>query len=673
MLTQHIALVPEGNGVNASDLARVSAALQKQVVRDVAPMWSISATVDAFPNLEDVPVGYWPIVVTFRQLGHEAGVRVDRNGQPYALVELCASWSLSASRACLEMLVNPSGNRSVTTASPRTEQGPVELLLEVCAPCEDPRHAYVINDVLVADFCTPAFYGAGPGIGHVRYTFTAAAAAPFELLPGGHLTWYDPVSDSWWLRTHSGDNVVDTRLGAVEGSLSSVRELMLARAPRRLGPGALSIEAFEARTGVSRQHALQASQYRAHRLRAQLTSGRSQQQLTTDVVHDRQDVHVWPLAAAERTRESSAPAAVLVESKVFEKQPSKPLTREAERQLAAEHFDLLVELLADEPDAPSSEKEQDERSGEAPAAQPTRSNPPPLPSAAPSSGQRAAGARPSLPPITTAATTTLEQVATDAAGATPASHVSPVARMRLAAAEAAAASRPPADVSVPRQALKSAVSTLPPRASASTRPRVPQAPEQRAASPVLVGLLVAVACLALGWSARNLFNGSTHSQSTAQGTPMSTPAPVTPASELAGTQLTAAQPAAALPAPQPAVATPPTCKPGSACVDNAALQAEASAVTAQPSLTKPPVDAAPVAATAAPQREAPLAPAAPAMTPESAAAAQPLAPGLLASSRRHGRHRADVTADSAASATAPLAPAAAVGGGSLDDLIDSRR
>ncbi|HEX7480089.1 MAG TPA: hypothetical protein VF331_19985 [Polyangiales bacterium] len=647
MLTQHIALVPEGNGVNASDLARVSAALQKQVVRDLTPLWSISATVDAFPNLEDVPVGYWPIVVTFRPLGHEAGVRVDRNGQPYALVELCASWSLSASRACLEMLVNPSGNRSVTTASPRTDQGPVELLLEVCAPCEDPRHAYVINDVLVADFCTPAFYGAGSGIGHVRYTFTAAAAAPFELLPGGHLTWYDPVSDSWWLRTHSGDNVVDTRLGAVEGSLSSVRELVFARAPRRLGPGALSIEAFEARTGVSRQHALQASQYRAHRLRAQLTTGRSAQQATADVVQTRQDVHVWPLAAAARTRESSVQAAEVVESKVFEKHPSKQLTRDAERQLAAAHFDLLVELLADEPDAPASESEQAERPDEAPAAQAARSNPPPLPTAAPSGSQRAASATTSVQPLAAAATTTVEQ--------------------------AAAGSRTPADLSVPPRELKSAVSPLPPRPSASARPRVRHAPEQRAASPVLVGVLVAVACLAVGWGARNLFNGATQSQTSAQDKPLSTPAAVTSASDLAGPQLAVTQLPAALPAPQPAAAAPGACTPGRACVDNAALQATASASAAQPSLSKPPVGAAPVAATAPLQREPALAPGAPATPPASAGAAQLPAPDLLASSRRHGRHRADVTADSPASAPAPLAPAAAVGGGSLDDLIDSRR
>ena len=105
MPTRHIALVPEF-GLNPSELARVSAALQKQVTRDLAPVWEVSATVDSFPSLEDVPAGYWPIVVTFRALASEAGFHIDRNGHPYALVEMCPSWSVTASRICLEAVTD---------------------------------------------------------------------------------------------------------------------------------------------------------------------------------------------------------------------------------------------------------------------------------------------------------------------------------------------------------------------------------------------------------------------------------------------------------------------------------------------------------------------------------------------------------------------------------------
>src|SRR5207302_7222827 len=97
MLTQHIALVPEVAGINASELARVSAALQKQMIRDLSPIWQIAATVDPFPHLEDVPVGYWPIILAFGELGTDEGVHCDRKGQPYALIEMSPSWSLTAS------------------------------------------------------------------------------------------------------------------------------------------------------------------------------------------------------------------------------------------------------------------------------------------------------------------------------------------------------------------------------------------------------------------------------------------------------------------------------------------------------------------------------------------------------------------------------------------------
>src|SRR4029077_16711512 len=135
MTTRHIALVPE-MGVNASELARVSAALQKQITRDLTPIWGIAATVDAFPNIEDVPMGYWPLVLTYRDLRGAAGIHIDASGQPYALVEMSPSWSLTASHVCLEMLSDPFGNRMFAGMSPRSDQGQVEFLAGICDPCE---------------------------------------------------------------------------------------------------------------------------------------------------------------------------------------------------------------------------------------------------------------------------------------------------------------------------------------------------------------------------------------------------------------------------------------------------------------------------------------------------------------------------------------------------------
>ena len=51
-LIRQLALVSELNQISAGDVQKVSAAIQKQASRDLAPIWDISATVDSFDKLE---------------------------------------------------------------------------------------------------------------------------------------------------------------------------------------------------------------------------------------------------------------------------------------------------------------------------------------------------------------------------------------------------------------------------------------------------------------------------------------------------------------------------------------------------------------------------------------------------------------------------------------------
>ena len=136
MLVRQVALTTETEAVSFSDLTRVSAALQKQTTRDLAPIWEVHATVDAFDRLEEVPTGYWPIIVTDEDLGTAAGVHEDKDGQPFALVKFDNGWPLTASHECMEMLVDPFGNRLSAGQSPKNDQGRVEFLVEVCDPAK---------------------------------------------------------------------------------------------------------------------------------------------------------------------------------------------------------------------------------------------------------------------------------------------------------------------------------------------------------------------------------------------------------------------------------------------------------------------------------------------------------------------------------------------------------
>ncbi len=105
MTLRQIALVSEGQDSNSLELSQVSAAIQTQALRDFGPLWTIQVSVDAFPRLEDVPAGYWPIIVKDDIDSSDAGVhKIDQNHQPYGLVLRAEGWEFAASHEALEML-----------------------------------------------------------------------------------------------------------------------------------------------------------------------------------------------------------------------------------------------------------------------------------------------------------------------------------------------------------------------------------------------------------------------------------------------------------------------------------------------------------------------------------------------------------------------------------------
>ena len=248
MLTHNIALVSNVKAIKPAELMRVSAALQKQATRDLGPIWGISATVDSFANLKDVPVGYWPIIV-MADVKNAAGVHEDNNGQPFALVEYGDSWTLTASHECLEMLVDPFGKelRAGPTIASATQsltqgkltkkksigQGRVQYLVEVCDPSESEKYAYTSNDVLVSDFYTPSYFDPTAASG-VRYSFTGALTAPRQVLPGGYLSWYVPETGHWWqAEYYSAPNASAPQindLGKLTGS-NNLRTLVNSQTP----------------------------------------------------------------------------------------------------------------------------------------------------------------------------------------------------------------------------------------------------------------------------------------------------------------------------------------------------------------------------------------------------------------------------------------------------------
>jgi hypothetical protein len=243
-LPHQVALVSDTAAVSFSDVSAVAAALQKQATRDFGPIWQVSATVSAFPALESVPVGYWPVIVraNIDQPG-AAGYHTDDNGQPFSLVEADDQWQLTASHETLEMLADPFGNRTVAGSPPPQAPAPlsalarVTYLVEVCDPCEDPQFAYGVNGQQLSDFITPHYYDPNGATG-TQYSFRGNILAPHTVIENGYVSFGNPVTNQWFqIMLENGQTKVQD-LGKLNRNGRSLRETIddLVRNVRRLNP-----------------------------------------------------------------------------------------------------------------------------------------------------------------------------------------------------------------------------------------------------------------------------------------------------------------------------------------------------------------------------------------------------------------------------------------------------
>ena len=214
MLTDHVAIVSLTSDIPSRNILQAGAALQKQITRDFGPFWGFHATVDVFEDLESVPSDYLPIVLfgdSEELLGrlefaigpqYEAqlvddferdrltGLHLNAfTRQPFALVEVSDTWSVTLSHEVLEMIADPFGNRLVAAAHPANPDVRLLYLLEVCDPCQ--AVWYPVNGVPMADFYTQRYFDP-VGVERSRYSFTGALEHPLQILEGGYLSFIDP-------------------------------------------------------------------------------------------------------------------------------------------------------------------------------------------------------------------------------------------------------------------------------------------------------------------------------------------------------------------------------------------------------------------------------------------------------------------------------------------------
>ncbi len=215
----HIALVPYQVSIDPNQLTRVAAALQRQVHEQFGPLWQIEATVSPFVDWNAVPPDYARLIVVDHLDSTALGVHADKDGKPYALVNVHGSWPLVASHELLEMLADPTGQQTRPGPSPRQDGKTVDILVEVCDPCQGARWSYEIDGIPVSDFCTPAFYGGGSG----PWSYRGNVKAAHQVLKDGYLIWHDPGAQLWWRRDYLGSEPTDYALGPMPPTVSFLR------------------------------------------------------------------------------------------------------------------------------------------------------------------------------------------------------------------------------------------------------------------------------------------------------------------------------------------------------------------------------------------------------------------------------------------------------------------
>lgn len=220
MLAKNLALVSQSHMVTVDHLNEVAAAIQKQVTRDLEPIWGIKATINVFKNLKSVPTGYWPVIIkdNIHQSG-AGGYHSKKHNQPFAVIQAGADWIISTGHEILEMLIDPWGNQTVAADSLKPGQGRVMYLLEACDPCEAAQFAYTINGITVSDFITPNYHDPVASAS-VRYSFTGSIKKPREILAGGYLSWFDPESQQIWQAINRGNGLEFRDIGASPGGFS---------------------------------------------------------------------------------------------------------------------------------------------------------------------------------------------------------------------------------------------------------------------------------------------------------------------------------------------------------------------------------------------------------------------------------------------------------------------
>jgi hypothetical protein len=195
-----IAIKNHSNVVSDSELKSALSAFQTQVSRDFAATWGVDATLKWYAKSASIPASAWLLAVFNNS--DEAGALgyhdLTKSGQPLGKVfakttiDDGGKWTVTFSHELLEMLGDPNINLCAFD-----ENAQRLYAYEVCDAVEADDLGYDIDGVTVSDFVLPGWFEPLHATKSEKFAFKSKVNAPFELLPGGYISYYDLRGGGW--------------------------------------------------------------------------------------------------------------------------------------------------------------------------------------------------------------------------------------------------------------------------------------------------------------------------------------------------------------------------------------------------------------------------------------------------------------------------------------------
>jgi len=209
-----IAIKNMSTAVTSQQLANVVIALQTQVNRDWARYWGSSAIITGLNKNQNIPAGAWPLyLMDYTDSPGALGYHTETaNGVPWGRVfvktaqQLGYSWTVTLSHELLEMLGDP--NICLTAMNQTSDTQGTIYALEVGDPCEADAMGYRINNILLSDFVTPAWFDQYQTAAGTVYDFTRHLTAPFQIGAGGYMDVFNITAGSGWQSVTHNNQVV---------------------------------------------------------------------------------------------------------------------------------------------------------------------------------------------------------------------------------------------------------------------------------------------------------------------------------------------------------------------------------------------------------------------------------------------------------------------------------